>query len=200
YEITQCKKEQPFIIDISDINQETTSTTIDIQSPISSISQSKCYHQRIALLKSILNYFKKSFTEPEMFKITHNIMNDSLLNSFKHIISNVQYYGSSLFHLTIHIIISFICQNPLKLSLLQNNGLADILMYVLLKKDLPISKDIIESLPNIFSGLCLNKHGLDNFIKFKPFDKLFEIFLLPKYLPIMIKLHDNNTSLIFRGI
>ncbi|CAF5084015.1 unnamed protein product, partial [Rotaria sp. Silwood1] len=97
YEITQCKKEQPFIIDISDINQETTSTIIDIQSPISSISQSKCYHQRIALLKSILNYFKKSFTEPEMFKITHNIMNDSLLNSFKHIISNVQYYGSSLF-------------------------------------------------------------------------------------------------------
>ncbi|CAF4269438.1 unnamed protein product, partial [Rotaria sp. Silwood2] len=196
YEITQCKKEQPFIIDISDINQETTSTTIDIQSPISSISQSKCYHQRIASLKSILNYFKKSFTEPEMFKITHNIMNDSLLNSFKHIISNVQYYGSSLFHLTIHIIISFICQNPLKLSLLQNNGLADILMYVLLKKDLPISKDIIESLPNIFSGLCLNKHGLDNFIKFKPFDKLFEIFLLPKYLPIMIKRDDNNTSLI----
>ncbi|CAF4216766.1 unnamed protein product, partial [Rotaria sp. Silwood2] len=94
-------------------------------------------------------------------------------------------------------LISFICQNPLKLSLLQNNGLADILMYVLLKKDLPISKDIIESLPNIFSGLCLNKHGLDNFIKFKPFDKLFEIFLLPKYLPIMIKRHDNNTSLIF---
>lgn len=44
---------------------------------------------------------------------------------------------------------------------------------------------MLASLPNIFSALCLNTRGLDAFLKFNPFDKLFHVLLSPEYLPAM---------------
>ena len=41
------------------------------------------------------------------------------------------------------------------------------------------------TLPNIFSALCLNTRGLENFMEYKPFDRLFRVLLSPEYLPAM---------------
>ncbi|CAF4182302.1 unnamed protein product, partial [Adineta steineri] len=154
------------------------------QNPIPGLT---CYHQRAALLKSILNYLKKAFTEPTMVDTTRHIMDGSLPNSLKHVISNVEYYGPSLFHLATDVVTSFIFQEPPQLSSLQDNGLTDVLMHALFKKDIPATRDVLVSLPNIFSSLCLNARGLENCMEYKPFDKFFRIFLISKYLPTMIR-------------
>ncbi|CAF4190250.1 unnamed protein product, partial [Adineta steineri] len=228
HEITQCRKEQPFIICIPKRNQGTPTANLDTHPPLSPSTQSDisgehpslttqnstvhlskdvntsefieenhdsipqnpipgltCYHQRAALLKSILNYLKKAFTEPTMVDTTRHIMDGSLPNSLQHIISNVEYYGPSLFHLATDIVTSFIFQEPSQLSFLQDNGLTDVLMHALLKKDIPAARDVLVSLPNIFSSLCLNARGLENCMEYKPFDKLFRILLSPEYLPAM---------------
>ena len=153
-----------------------------------------CYHQRAALLKSILNYLKRAFTEPVMADTTRHIMDGSLPKSLKHIISNAEYYGPSLFHLATEVVTSFIFQEPSQLSSLQDNGLTDVLMHALLKKDVPAARDVLASLPNIFSALCLNTHGLDNFMEYKPFDKLFCVLLSPEYLPAMRRRRGTETS------
>ncbi|CAF0789519.1 unnamed protein product [Adineta steineri] len=155
-----------------------------LQNPIPGLT---CYHQRAALLKAILNFLKKAFTEPTMADTTRHIMDSSLPNSLKHIISNVEYYGPSLFHLATDIVTSFIFQEPSQLSSLQDNGLTDVLMHALFKKDIPAARDVLASLPNIFSSLCLNARGLENFMEYKPFHKFFRIFLISKYLPTMIR-------------
>jgi E3 ubiquitin-protein ligase HUWE1 len=161
--------------------------------PLSPIPGLTCYHQRAALLKSILNYLKKAFTEPTMADTTRHIMDGSLPNSLKHIISNAEYYGPSLFHLATDVVTSFIFQEPSQLSSLQDNGLTDVLMHALLKKDVPAARDVLASLPNIFSALCLNTRGLENFMEYKPFDKLFRVLLSPEYLPAMRRRRGTDT-------
>lgn len=161
--------------------------------PSSPVPGLSCYHQRAALLKSILNYLKKAFTETTMADSTRHIMDGSLPNSLKHIISNAEYYGPSLFHLATDVVTSFIFQEPSQLSSLQDNGLTDVLMHALLKKDVPAARDVLASLPNIFSALCLNTRGLENFMEYKPFDKLFRVLLSPEYLPAMRRRRGTDT-------
>ena len=161
--------------------------------PLTPIPGLTCYHQRAALLKSILNYLKKAFAEPTMADATRHIMDGSLPNSLKHIISNAEYYGPSLFHLATDVVTSFIFQEPSQLSSLQDNGLTDVLMHALLKKDVPAARDVLASLPNIFSALCLNTRGLENFMEYKPFEKLFRVLLSPEYLPAMRRRRGTDT-------
>ena len=55
----------------------------------------------------------------------------------------------------------------------------------LLVKDVPATKEVLSSLPNVFSALCLNTRGLDAFVACKPFERLFKVLLSPDYLPAM---------------
>ena len=39
----------------------------------------------------------------------------------------------------------------------------------------PATREVLAALPNVFSALCLNQRGLDAFVEYKPFDKLFKV-------------------------
>ena len=112
-------------------------------------------------------------------------MEHSLPDSLKHIISNADYYGASLFLLSTDVVQLFIFQEPSQLSTLQEHGLTDVILYALLKKNVPATREVLGSLPTVFSALCLNTNGLNAFIESKPFDKLFQVLLSPDYLPAM---------------
>ena len=113
------------------------------------------------------------------------MMDGSLPNSLKHIISNAEYYDSSLFLLATDIVKLFIFQEPSQLSQLQKNGLTEVILFALLKKNVPATREVLGSLPTVFGALCLNALGLNAFIASKPFDKLFLVLLSPDYLPEM---------------
>ena len=76
-------------------------------------------------------------------------------------------------------------QEPSLLSSLQDNGLTDVVLQALLVKDVPATREVLGSLPNVFSALCLNNRGLDAFVACKPFERLFKVLLSPDYLPAM---------------
>jgi len=40
-------------------------------------------------------------------------------------------------------------------------------------------------MPNVFSALCLNSRGLNTFVRYNPFQRIFKILLSPEYLPAM---------------
>ena len=71
------------------------------------------------------------------------------------------------------------------LSSLQDNGLTDVILQALLAKDVPATREVLGSLPNIFGALCLNERGLNEFLHYRPFDMLSRIFLSPVYLNAM---------------
>ncbi|PIK62780.1 putative E3 ubiquitin-protein ligase HUWE1 [Apostichopus japonicus] len=152
----------------------------------------QCFPQRAALLKSMLNFLKKAIPDPAFADSIRHVMDGSLPRSLKHLISNAEYYGPSLFLLACEFVTVYVFQEPSLLSSLQDTGLTDVMLHALLIKDVPATKEVLGSLPNIFSALCLNARGLEAFVKCKPFDKLFKVLLSPAYLPAMRRRRSNE--------
>jgi len=157
-----------------------------IHSPISAPKPGiTCLPQRAALLKSMLNFLKKAIQDPAFSDSIRHVMDGSLPNSLKHIISNAEYYGPSLFLLATDVVTAYVFQEPSLLSSLQDKGLTDVVLHALLVKDVPATREVLASLPNVFSALCLNTRGLEAFVECKPFERLFKVLLSPDYLPAM---------------
>ena len=144
-----------------------------------------CLPQRAALLKSMLNFLKKAIQDQALSDSIRHVMDGSLPNSLKHIISNAEYYGPSLFLLATDVVTNYVFQEPSLLSSLQDNGLTDVVLHALLVKDVPATREVLGSLPNVFSALCLNNRGLNAFVECRPFERLFKVLLSPDYLPAM---------------
>ncbi|XP_066470425.1 E3 ubiquitin-protein ligase HUWE1 isoform X2 [Tiliqua scincoides] len=159
-----------------------SSSANTIVSPRSGV---QCIPQRAALLKSMLNFLKKAIQDPAFSDGIRHVMDGSLPTSLKHIISNAEYYGPSLFLLATEVVTVFVFQEPSLLSSLQDNGLTDVMLHALLIKDVPATREVLGSLPNVFSALCLNARGLQSFVQCQPFERLFKVLLSPDYLPAM---------------
>ncbi|KAK7074780.1 E3 ubiquitin-protein ligase huwe1 [Halocaridina rubra] len=144
-----------------------------------------CLPQRAALVKSMLNFLKKAIQEPGFSESMRHLMEGSLPASLKHIISNAEYYGATLFLLATDVVTAYVFGEPSLLSSLQDNGLTDVVLHALLVKDVPATREVLGSLPNVFSALCLNSRGLAAFVACKPFERLFKVLLSPDYLPAM---------------
>ena len=148
-------------------------------------SEIQCYPQRAALLKSMLNFLKKAVQYPALSEGIRHLMYGNFPRSIRHIISNAEYYGPSLFLLATDVVSVYVYHEPSLLSTLQDNGLTDVVLYALLVKEVPSTKEVLASLPNVFTALCLNLRGLEAFVELKPFERLFKIFLSPDYLQAM---------------
>lgn len=92
----------------------------------------QCMPQRSALLKSILNFLKKTITDQAMAETVRHIMETSLPKSLRHIISNCEYYGASLFLLAMEVIQIYVFQEPSLLSNMQETGLFLSIFLILL--------------------------------------------------------------------
>ncbi|XP_073177606.1 E3 ubiquitin-protein ligase HUWE1 isoform X5 [Lepidochelys kempii] len=159
-----------------------SSATSAVVAPRSGV---QCIPQRAALLKSMLNFLKKAIQDPAFSDGIRHVMDGSLPTSLKHVISNAEYYGPSLFLLATEVVTVFVFQEPSLLSSLQDNGLTDVMLHALLIKDVPATREVLGSLPNVFSALCLNARGLQSFVQCQPFERLFKVLLSPDYLPAM---------------
>lgn len=133
-----------------------------------------CLPQRAALLKSMLNFLKKAIQDSSFSDSIRHVMDGSLPAALKHIISNAEYYGPSLFLLGTDVVTVYVFQEPSLLSSLQDSGLTDVVLHALLVKDVPATREVLGSLPNVFSALCLNTRGLASFVACKPFQRLFK--------------------------
>ncbi|CAH0561864.1 unnamed protein product [Brassicogethes aeneus] len=164
--------------------EEDLCTTVDLEY-VSENAGKTCLPQRAALLKSMLNFLKKAFQDSTFADKIRHLMEGTLPNSLKNIIANAEYYGPSLFLLATDVVTVYVYQEPSLLSALQDNGLTHVVLYSLLIKDVPSTREVLGSLPNVFSALCLNNRGLQSFAKCKPFEKLFKVLLSPNYLVAM---------------
>ena len=98
----------------------------------------------------------------------------------------VPYYTHFLLCLAKSILLQIsLLQEPSLLSSLQDKGLTDVVLQALLVKDVPATREVLASLPNVFSALCLNTRGLEAFVECKPFERLFKVLLSADYLPAM---------------
>lgn len=108
-----------------------------------------CLPQRAALLKSMLNFLKKAIQDPAFSDSIRHVMEGTLPSSLKHIISNSEYYGPSLFLLATDVVTVYVFQEPSLLSSLQDNGLTDVVLHALL------IKEVSTTIYNLYSSINL---------------------------------------------
>ncbi|XP_003380634.1 putative HECT-domain protein [Trichinella spiralis] len=129
--------------------------------------------QSAALIKSLLSFMKKIIQDPQ--------------------------FSESVRH-TMSCVASFILQEPSQLSQLQERGLTTEILEALFRNEIPTSREIVSSLPNIFSALCLNERGVSQFLSYSPFKTLFTLLISPNYLNALRKVRSledvNNTAFI----
>ncbi|XP_076800643.1 E3 ubiquitin-protein ligase HUWE1-like isoform X1 [Clavelina lepadiformis] len=172
-------------------NQKDTTTTTAMETEDSEKLKyeykpgAQCLPQRAALFKSVLNFLKKAISDQAFGEQVRHMMDGTLPNSLKHIIGNVEYYGPALFLLAMEVVTVYVFQEPSLLSTLQDNRLTNVMLHALLVKNPPATREVLASLPNIFSVLCLNSRGLEAFVNCNPFDRLFHVMLSPDYLTAM---------------
>ncbi|XP_066247369.1 E3 ubiquitin-protein ligase HUWE1 isoform X2 [Euwallacea similis] len=193
-EVGFCKSEQMYVVKANQVEQNFEDGNVQLSPEelasveLESIDENTgktCLPQRAALLKSLLNFLKKAFQDSAFAESIRHLMEGPLPNALKNIIANAEYYGPSLFLLATDVVTVYVYQEPALLSTLQDNGLTNVVMHALLVKEVPATREVLGSLPNVFSALCLNSRGLEAFAKHKPFEKLFYILLSPGYLPAM---------------
>ena len=80
---------------------------------------------------------------PNLGDSIRHMMEGSLPNSLKHLISNADYYGASLFRLATYVVQLFIFQEPSQLYQLQENGLTDVILFALLMKNIPATREVL---------------------------------------------------------
>lgn len=154
-----------------EVSQPSTSSAMEVPSTAAQPDYSEaktglsCLPQRAALIKSMLNFLKKAIQEPGFSESMRHLMEGSLPASLKHIISNAEYYGASLFLLATDVVTVYVFGEPSLLSSLQDNGLTDVVLHALLVKDVSVTVMLMTwlisiSLPNCQSHLFYSVLGI----------------------------------------
>ena len=66
----------------------------------------------------------------------------------------------SLFISATEVTTAFIFHEPSLLSALQDNGLPGVVLNSIISKPIPVTREVLSSLPSILSAMCLNTRGL----------------------------------------
>lgn len=184
YEVDECRKEQPFVIDTSgDVDDESVGNVF-VRAPV--IGKT-CHPQRSGLIKALITFIKRAIQDAQFQDSVRHIMEGQLPDALMHIISNSEYYSASLYHHATQLVVNFIYQEPAQLTVLQGRHVPYVILQSMLRKELPNSRDVISHMGNVFTALCLNEKGLKQFKAYAPFDHVFNIVLSIKFIVTMKK-------------
>lgn len=192
-EVTSCRLEAPVELEPKAVTTE----SMDIDESTKTEFTKKgvqCMPQRSALFKSILNFLKKTIQDQTMTESIRHIMETSLPNSIRHIVSNCDYYGASLFLVALEVVQFYVFHEPSLLSNMQETGITDVILQALLIKGPPATKEVLAALPNIFTALCMNENGLNEFKRYNPFEKMFKVLINQDYLQAMKRRRSSESA------
>uniref|UniRef100_A0A158P6V3 HECT-type E3 ubiquitin transferase n=1 Tax=Angiostrongylus cantonensis TaxID=6313 RepID=A0A158P6V3_ANGCA len=184
YEVDECRKEQPFVIDTSGDVDDDTVGNVFVRA---GLVGKTCHPQRSGLIKALITFIKRAIQDNQFQDSVRHIMEGHLPDALMHIISNSEYYSASLYHHATQLVVNFIYQEPSQLSVLQNRHVPYVILQSMLRKELPNSRDVISHMGNVFTALCLNEKGLKQFKAYAPFDHVFKIVLSIKFIVTMKK-------------
>ena len=196
HDVDICRTEEPFEIqpewlqfemdpapENSDASMEIAATGPKPEIPAT--RSVECSQQRMALLKSLLGFFKDLFANQAHADQIRRVMDAAVPRCLRHIISNPHYYGPTVFLNAVDLVTRYIYQEPSLLSQLQESGFTNVVLYALIIRHVPATREVLAQLPAAFSALCLNQRGLQTFVRCRPFDRLMKFLFSPEYLPAM---------------
>lgn len=156
----------------------------------------KCHPLRSTVIRGLLSFLRKATQYPTLSETIRPMMSSpEFIQAVKHLISNPDFYGSTVFAFSIDMVSLYVHHEPSLLTTLQENGLASVMLKSLFdtERKLPVTKDFSGAMSNVLTALCLNSRGLAEFVEAKPFEKILDVFTKPEYMS-NLKIHGSTTS------
>lgn len=164
--------------------------------PVTTQPANKCHPLRSTVIRGLLSFLRKATQYPSLSETIRPMMQSTeFIQAVKHLISNPDFYGSTVFAYAIDMVSLYVHHEPSLLSTLQENGLAGVMLKSLFDPDrkLPVNKDFSNAMSNVLTALCLNSRGLAEFVEAKPFEKILAIFTKPEYMS-NLQINGNMTA------
>ncbi|KAH9407759.1 E3 ubiquitin-protein ligase huwe1 [Tyrophagus putrescentiae] len=164
--------------------------------PVTTQPANKCHPLRSTVIRGLLSFLRKATQYPSLSETIRPMMQSTeFIQAVKHLISNPDFYGSTVFAYAIDMVSLYVHHEPSLLSTLQENGLAGVMLKSLFdpERKLPVNKDFSNAMSNVLTALCLNSRGLAEFVEAKPFEKILAIFTKPEYMS-NLQINGNMTA------
>ena len=145
--------------------------------------EASLYHGKLkTMLKLMLHLMQSLGTSSQYLR---GLIDSSLPGSIKLIIEELPIFGASLFSLAILILASFINNEPTALSFLHEHGLPMAFIKSLSDNKMPLSADVLTSLPHVFGAICLNSVVMQLFEESSLLWMYMETFILADYVSLL---------------
>ncbi|KAG0275588.1 hypothetical protein BGZ95_008615 [Linnemannia exigua] len=173
--VARIKDETEFALEI--VKGYDASQSSDTSSP--SVSKenetSPVPFERTALLKSMFKFVHHMMQSPGTQEGLRNLIDTTLPATLKKIMESPTALGAAIYAHAINTMASFIHNEPTSLAILQEANIPQTLLASL-SKEIPISPEVVMSVPGAFGAICLNSVGLTMFKEKFDLKKLFDIF------------------------
>lgn len=113
----------------------------------------------MAPLRALLRTVQRMMSAAGGTEGLRNLVDGDLPKAVKRIFEENERFGPRVYSIAINVMASFINNEPTSLSILQELKLPQTL-YEQLEKSIPVSADVLNSVPNAISAICLNTAGL----------------------------------------
>ncbi|KAI8808084.1 hypothetical protein BJ742DRAFT_290342 [Cladochytrium replicatum] len=181
--ISRIKDEVVLCLEVGGVGKDAMAIDDEYPTGVSDLPHEHTAYLR-SMLKFVLHLMQTSGRADRMRNLIDSSVASSILNIFKH----AQLFGANVFGLAVNIMSTFIHNEPTCLSILQEAKLPHAFLGAV-TSNIPVSTEVISSLPNAFGAICLNQQGLAAFNEAKPMDKFFETFISDEHL---LTMQDND--------
>ncbi|KAG9291851.1 hypothetical protein G9A89_012136 [Geosiphon pyriformis] len=142
-------------------------------------------YERSSLLKSMFKFILHMMQTSGTADGLRNLIETSLPESLNRVLDH-PIFGSSIYALAIHLMATFIHNEPTSLPIMQEARLPQTFLRSI-TSEIPASVDVIQQIPNAFGAICLNNSGLELFNQTKPnpIVKFFSIFTSTEHVRVI---------------
>ncbi len=141
------------------------------------------------LFKSIAHMMSSAGTADGL----RNLIDTSLLASLRKVMQHRDVFGPQVLALAINIMANFVHNEPTSLTTMQEQKMPE-LFFDLVEADIEANFEVIASIPNAVSAICLNQAGLDLFNSRPVVQKLVSLLVSDRHVKV---LQDRENATMF---
>ena len=137
-----------------------------------------------SLLRNLFKSIAHMMTSTGTADGLRNLIDTSLLASLRKIMDLREIFGPQILALCINIMANFVHNEPTSLTTIQEKKLPD-RFFEMVEQDIEANFEVIASIPNAISAICLNQAGLDLFNSKQIVQKLIKLLVSDRHVKIL---------------
>ncbi|KDN52289.1 DUF913-domain-containing protein [Tilletiaria anomala UBC 951] len=146
-----------------------------------------------SLLRNLFKSIAHMMTSAGTAEGLRNLIDTSLLESIRKIMTHRRTFGPQILSLAINIMANFVHNEPTSLATIQEKKLPE-KFFEVVEEDIEANFEVIAAIPNAIGAICLNQTGLNLFNSKPVVEKLIDLLVSDRHVEV---LEDRENATMF---